>query len=230
MCRRTSWLQWEGKSPVTCCPQRPVSADALVGRGAGDPGAAGQERRPETGSVFRVRKGCPGWRSRSRRVARPGKRATVDGWEGWEGRRRERGAWLPAHPQPPLSKGAPHPRPAPPWGWGRAETHSQERETTAPPVESSSRPGLGNPLRAPSAGVQGRGHRQLSVDGAGAGSAPWGLCVSLRPTAERTGKGCSCSPPPPGALRRLGPSSGMTEAFWPQAGHPAYRVLLIPRC
>lgn len=164
---------------VSCCPQRPVSADAW-GRGGPETraqavvwtqreGAAVSESlglRPETGGALRVRKGRPGWRSRSRRAAGPGNQ---DDGGGIGGPHRGGGVQLPTgwRPRPLLRSpdcsrlsrsGAPHPRPAPPWGWGRAETHSQERETTAPPVESSSRLGLGlNPLRKPSAGVQGHG-------------------------------------------------------------------------
>ena len=75
-----------------------------------------------------------------------------------------------------------------------------------PLVESSSRPGLGNPLRAPSTGVQGRGHRQLSVDGAGTGSAPWGLCPSASPDSGENREGTQLfavspwSPEAPGSL------------------------------
>ena len=229
MCRRTSWLQWEGKSPVTCCPQRPVSADALVERGARDPGVAGQERRPETGGVFRVRKGCPGWRSHSRRVARPGKRATaMDQRDGRAAdgsgalgsplshrRLSRRGLrTLAQHPhgagaglRPTPKKGKPqHPwwKAAPAQGSG---THSERR-----PLES----------RAAATVSSAWTERAL-------GQHHGGSVLPLRPTAERTGKGRSCSPCPPGALRRLGPCSRMTEAFWPQAGHPAYRALLVPR-
>lgn len=87
-----------------------MSAGALVERGALRPGCGGERGqgwRPETGSAFRVRKGHPGWKSHSRRVAGTGKQAMAEGSEGWEGRM---GAGrLASHPAGSLDRALAHP-------------------------------------------------------------------------------------------------------------------------